>query len=164
MLFPFRINKARWHSWCTGKSGRPARRVSRSLRRRQKINPIGWWFKPWIFLGMVSLRDRISRGWKWWPPRKLGDGKGHGLNHLVGGFLCWVPIFLLFKGTLAAPPRNRFVDLKVKASLYVRNSLIVSSKPPPIHGAPPEQLSKGQGPLVGPGGVVGDEIRAPIIW
>jgi len=74
------------------------------------------------------------------------------------------PNILLFKEPLEAPPRGAFVDLEVKASLYVRNSLIVSSKPPPIHGAPPEQLSKGQGPLVEPGGVVGDEIRAPIIW
>lgn len=37
---------------------------------------------------------------------------------------------------------RRFEDLKVKASLYVRNSLIVSSKPPPIHGAPPEQWNR----------------------
>ena len=32
---------------------------------------------------------------------------------------------------------NRFHGLIIKASRYVRNSLIVSSKPPPIHGAPP---------------------------
>ena len=103
--------------------------------------------------GVENVTSKKTRGWK----RARLESPGRWI------FLCWVPIFLLFKGTLAAPPRNRFVDLKVKASLYVRNSLIVSSKPPPIHGAPPEQLSKGQGPLVGPGGVVGDEIRAPII-
>ena len=130
----------------------------------KKSTPIGWWFKPWPFVGDGEFTWPFSRGWK--RDLETRGWKGHGLNHLVGGFFWLGPSFFLFKGApcraACGPSTGRFRGPQGQSfsirEKFVDRILKASANPWCTTWA------KGQGPLVGPKGVVGDEIRAPIIY